>query len=92
MSTAQTSSAPPAVHSSVHKIIEESGVGAPSRSAAQFLVQCLENEGVEYVFGIPGEENIRFIDDLKVSKKFALSWRATSRELLLWPICMVALP
>jgi hypothetical protein len=38
MLTAQTSSAPPAVHSSVHKTIEESGEGAPSRSAAQFLV------------------------------------------------------
>ena len=25
-------------------------------NAAQVLVRCLENEGVEYVFGIPGEE------------------------------------
>ncbi|WP_235776621.1 hypothetical protein, partial [Pseudomonas putida] len=25
--------------------------------AADVVVQCLENEGVEYVFGIPGEEN-----------------------------------
>ncbi|MGE8326926.1 MULTISPECIES: hypothetical protein, partial [Pseudomonas] len=24
--------------------------------AADVVVQCLENEGVEYVFGIPGEE------------------------------------
>src|SRR5579859_417734 len=28
-------------------------------SAAELLVQCLENEGVTVVFGIPGEENIR---------------------------------
>jgi acetolactate synthase-1/2/3 large subunit len=27
-------------------------------SAAQLFVQCLENEGVEYVFGIPGEETL----------------------------------
>ncbi|MFY0994358.1 MAG: hypothetical protein ACTMIS_25295, partial [Pseudomonas putida] len=26
--------------------------------AADVVVQCLENEGVEYVFGIPGEENL----------------------------------
>ena len=25
---------------------------------AQMLVKCLENEGVEYIFGIPGEENL----------------------------------
>ncbi len=31
-------------------------------NAAQLLVRCLENEGVKYVFGIPGEENIHFID------------------------------
>ncbi len=31
-------------------------------TAAQLIVQCLENEGVEYIFGLPGEENIRLID------------------------------
>ncbi|NGN66994.1 acetolactate synthase large subunit [Streptomyces sp. A7024] len=34
---------------------------------AQLLVRCLEAEGVEYVFGIPGEENIRFVDALNAS-------------------------
>ncbi|GAA3786866.1 acetolactate synthase large subunit [Streptomyces chiangmaiensis] len=29
---------------------------------AHLLVRCLEAEGVEYVFGIPGEENILFVD------------------------------
>ena len=33
-------------------------------NAAQLLVRCLENEGVEYIFGIPGEENIHFMDAL----------------------------
>ena len=32
--------------------------------AAELLVRCLENEGVEYVFGIPGEENIDIMDAL----------------------------
>src|SRR5215472_4127000 len=31
-------------------------------TAAKLFVRCLENEGVEYVFGIPGEENIHLVD------------------------------
>jgi acetolactate synthase-1/2/3 large subunit len=31
-------------------------------TVAKLVVACLENEGVEYVFGIPGEENIRLVD------------------------------
>jgi acetolactate synthase I/II/III large subunit len=33
-------------------------------TVAKLLVTCLENEHVKYVFGIPGEENIHFIDAL----------------------------
>jgi len=32
--------------------------------AAQLFVKCLENEGVEYIFGIPGEENLDMMDAL----------------------------
>lgn len=32
--------------------------------AAELLVRCLENEKVEYIFGIPGEENIDVMDAL----------------------------
>ena len=35
--------------------------------AADLFVQALENEGVEYVFGIPGEENLDFLDSLSRS-------------------------
>ena len=35
--------------------------------AAELMVRCLEQEGVEYVFGIPGEENIRFVTALDAS-------------------------
>ena len=38
-----------------------------SLNAAHLLVRCLENEGVKYVFGIPGEENIHFVDALNGS-------------------------
>ncbi|MCK4952078.1 MAG: hypothetical protein KAS48_09675, partial [Gammaproteobacteria bacterium] len=32
--------------------------------AAELLVACLEEEGVEYIFGIPGEENLDVMDAL----------------------------
>ncbi|UMB69200.1 acetolactate synthase large subunit [Mycobacterium paraterrae] len=35
--------------------------------AAELVVKCLENEGVEVVFGLPGEENIRFVRALAAS-------------------------
>jgi acetolactate synthase-1/2/3 large subunit len=31
---------------------------------AELLVRCLENEGVDYIYGIPGEENIAVMDVL----------------------------
>lgn len=33
-------------------------------NAAQFFVKCLEQEGVRWVFGIPGEENLYLMDAL----------------------------
>ena len=32
--------------------------------AAELFIKCLENEGVEYIFGIPGEENLDVMDAL----------------------------
>jgi acetolactate synthase-1/2/3 large subunit len=37
------------------------------RSVAELIVQCLENEGVTHVFGIPGEENIHLVEALSYS-------------------------
>lgn len=36
-------------------------------NTAELLVQCLENEGVRYVFGLPGEENLHVLEALKNS-------------------------
>ncbi|MGH8002500.1 MAG: acetolactate synthase large subunit [Brasilonema sp.] len=36
-------------------------------NTAELLVQCLENEGVQYVFGLPGEENLHVLEALKHS-------------------------
>lgn len=32
--------------------------------AAELFVKCLENEGVQYIFGLPGEENLDIMDAL----------------------------
>jgi acetolactate synthase-1/2/3 large subunit len=37
-------------------------------NAAQLFIKCLENEGVEVIFGIPGEENLDVMDALLDSK------------------------
>ena len=33
-------------------------------NGAELFIRCLENEGLEYIFGIPGEENIHLMDVL----------------------------
>ncbi|MBY8822778.1 acetolactate synthase large subunit [Sphingomonas colocasiae] len=35
--------------------------------ASDLFVQCLEEEGVEYIFGVPGEENLDMLDSLSRS-------------------------
>jgi acetolactate synthase-1/2/3 large subunit len=37
--------------------------------ASDLLVQCLEEEGIEYIFGVPGEENADFMMSLEKSTK-----------------------
>ncbi len=36
-------------------------------NGAELLVKCLENEGVNIIFGIPGEENLAFLEALRSS-------------------------
>jgi acetolactate synthase-1/2/3 large subunit len=36
--------------------------------ASDLFVQCLEQEDVEYIFGVPGEENLDMLDSLSRSK------------------------
>ena len=45
----------------------EKGVQNEKMNTAEVLVKCLENEGVEYIFGIPGEENLDVMNALKDS-------------------------
>lgn len=43
--------------------------------ASDLLVMCLENEGVEYVFGVPGEEMLDLVDSLSRSSIRFISTR-----------------
>jgi len=36
---------------------------------SDLFIKCLENEGIEYIFGVPGEENADFLMSLQNSKK-----------------------
>ncbi len=38
-----------------------------SIKGSDLLVRALENEGVDHVFGVPGEENLDFVDSLRGS-------------------------
>ncbi|HEX3367339.1 acetolactate synthase large subunit [Phenylobacterium sp.] len=40
--------------------------------ASDLFIACLEEEGVEYIFGVPGEENLDFLDSLSRSTKIKL--------------------
>jgi acetolactate synthase-1/2/3 large subunit len=42
-------------------------VAESSRSTAELITECLENEGVTHVFGIPGEENIHLVEAISRS-------------------------
>ncbi len=36
--------------------------------SSDLFIRCLENEGVEFVFGVPGEENLDILDSLSKSR------------------------
>src|SRR4051812_9318865 len=51
--------------------VRENGIGSEGGGVSKgsdLLVAALENEGVEYIFAIPGEENLDVLDSLRRSK------------------------
>ena len=58
--------------------------------AAELLVRCLENEGVQLLFGLPGEETLEFMDAPVNSP--ASSQRGMSRARPSWPTCTAVSP
>ena len=49
-------------------VFPPAAAGDAPRIAAELFVECLENEGVEFVFGIPGEETLDVSDALDRSQ------------------------
>ncbi len=45
---------------------------ADKRKASDLFVACLEAEGCEYIFGVPGEENLDLLDSLSRSRQIKL--------------------
>ncbi len=45
---------------------------AETKKASDLFVECLEQEGVEYIFGVPGEENLDFLESLSKSTSIKL--------------------
>ncbi|WP_245680795.1 acetolactate synthase large subunit [Veronia pacifica] len=45
----------------------KTGCETKAMKTSDLFVKALENEGVEYIYGIPGEENLDFLDSLKDS-------------------------
>ncbi len=45
---------------------------ADTTKSSDLFIQCLEEEGVEYIFGVPGEENLDFLESLSDSKTIKL--------------------
>jgi acetolactate synthase-1/2/3 large subunit len=50
----------------------EPATSLPAAKASDVFIRCLEEEGCEYVFGVPGEENLDFLDSLSRSTKIRL--------------------
>jgi thiamine pyrophosphate-dependent acetolactate synthase large subunit-like protein len=42
------------------------------QKASDLFIQCLEEEGCEYIFGVPGEENLDFLASLSRSTRIKL--------------------
>jgi len=49
--------------------------------ASDLLVRALEREGVEYVFGVPGEENLDLLESLRTSSWLSLALRVEGETL-----------
>ncbi|WP_421848186.1 acetolactate synthase large subunit [Novosphingobium sp.] len=51
---------------------EDAGKVSGGKKASDLFIECLEEEGCEYIFGVPGEENLDFLDSLSRSTKIKL--------------------
>ena len=57
--------------------------------ASDLFVKCLEEEGIELIFGVPGEENADFMISLEESGKIRFILTRHEQVRPLWPKSMV---
>jgi acetolactate synthase-1/2/3 large subunit len=62
----------PASTSFVSRAGQDLAETANMTKASDLFIQCLEEEGCEYIFGVPGEENLDMLDSLSRSKSIKL--------------------
>ena len=60
------------------------------RKASDLFVECLEVEGVEYVFGIPGEETLDLNESLANSALSTSFLFGMNRAVPTWRTCTAA--
>ena len=55
-------------------LLRHRGIASMSdtKKASDLFIECLEAEGVEYIFGVPGEENLDVLESLSKSDKIKL--------------------
>ena len=54
-------------------------------NASDLFVKALENEGVEYIFGVPGEENLDFLEAMRKSNiKLILTRHVLKKDKILF--------
>ena len=59
------------------------------RTAAKLMVECLVTEGVKYIFGIPGEENLELVQAIADEPPALLSDGGVIRRAQRsWRMCM----
>jgi hypothetical protein len=64
-------------------------MGQGNRRASDVFVECLEAEGVKYVFGIPGEETLDLTSPWPTPRCPSYLFD-TSTAVPTWPTCTVA--
>src|SRR5262245_66170308 len=54
--------------SGAHQRLRVRSMTSYAIKGSDIFVRALENEGVEYVFGVPGEENLDMLESLRTSR------------------------
>jgi len=57
----------------LHQRLRMCSMTSHAIKGSDIFIRVLENEGVEYIFGVPGEENLDMLESLCVPKTSSVS-------------------